>query len=305
MRFNPQLLPLTPPTENNHYMPDGDNKRKSIPKTVRFEVLKRDKFTCQYCGAVAPDVVLHIDHINPVANEGDNDITNLITSCEGCNLGKSDKSLSDDSAVRKAKHQLDKLQERRMQLEMMMEWQRGLRNLAEDSVAELCSYWQELAPGYLVTDNGKTNIKKWTRSFSIPEITNAMDIAAEQYLEYETDDQVTGESWERAFKKISGICRIARESKGDPDIRELYYIRGILRNRLSYFENGQGLQYLKNARSWGVSLDTLRSIAYETKSWTSFKCDVGEAIAGTDAWQDENRASVEQVAPFDDDKTPD
>jgi hypothetical protein len=277
-------------------MADAQNKRKSIPKSIRFDVLKRDKFTCQYCGASAPDVVLHIDHIDPVANDGENDIINLITSCEGCNLGKSDKQLSDDSAVKKAKHQLDDLQERREQLEMMMEWQRGLRNLADNAIAELCSYWQELAPGYLVNDNGKKNIKKWTRAFTIPEITSAMDIAAEQYLEYESGDRVTSESLERAFDKISGICRVNRQAKDEPDIRELYYIRGILRNRLSYFDNGQALQYLKNARSWGVSLDTLRSIAYKTRSWTSFKGDVGEAIEETEAWQQEHTTNVEPDA---------
>jgi hypothetical protein len=271
-------------------MAGSDKIRKGIPKSVRFEVLKRDSFSCQYCGASAPDAVLHIDHIDPVANSGDNHITNLITSCEGCNLGKSDKALSDDSAVKKAKNQLDQLQERREQLEMMMEWQRGLRNLADDAVSQLCSYWEDLAPGYLVNSNGKKNIKKWTRAFSIPEITSAMDIAAEQYLEIKHGSGVTSESWEKAFGKISGICRTNRESKDDPDLRELYYIRGILRNRLSYFDNAQALQYLKNARSWGVDLDTIKSIAYQTRSWTSFKCDIGEAIEETEAWQNEQES---------------
>lgn len=38
-------------------------KRQSISKKLRFEVLKRDSFTCQYCGASAPTIILHIDHI--------------------------------------------------------------------------------------------------------------------------------------------------------------------------------------------------------------------------------------------------
>ena len=55
------------------------NKRKSISKKNRFEVFKRDSFTCQYCGASAPDVLLEVDHIKPVASGGTNDILNLIT----------------------------------------------------------------------------------------------------------------------------------------------------------------------------------------------------------------------------------
>ena len=40
--------------------------RKAISKKLRFEVFKRDSFTCQYCGKSAPDVILHVDHILPV-----------------------------------------------------------------------------------------------------------------------------------------------------------------------------------------------------------------------------------------------
>lgn len=64
--------------------------RQKIGKQLRFEVFKRDGFTCQYCGAKAPDVVLNVDHVNPVAAGGTNDITNLVTSCVSCNLGKGD-----------------------------------------------------------------------------------------------------------------------------------------------------------------------------------------------------------------------
>ena len=69
--------------------------RKPISKRVRFDVFKRDFFTCQYCGATPPMVVLHVDHINPVANGGNNHIDNLITACEPCNLGKGARELSD------------------------------------------------------------------------------------------------------------------------------------------------------------------------------------------------------------------
>lgn len=41
-------------------------KREPLSKGIRFEVFKRDNFTCQYCGAKAPDVILEVDHINPV-----------------------------------------------------------------------------------------------------------------------------------------------------------------------------------------------------------------------------------------------
>ena len=62
--------------------------RKNLSKKLRFEVFKRDQFQCAYCGAHPPSVVLQVDHIHPVVDGGTNDIDNLITSCQPCNLGK-------------------------------------------------------------------------------------------------------------------------------------------------------------------------------------------------------------------------
>ena len=46
---------------------------------------------CQYCGASPRkniNIKLHIDHINPKKNGGNNNKENLITACSDCNLGK-------------------------------------------------------------------------------------------------------------------------------------------------------------------------------------------------------------------------
>lgn len=69
-------------------------KRKSLSKKVRFEVFKRDEFTCQYCGRHPPSVVLECDHITPVAEGGDNDPDNLVTACFDRNRGKGARSLT-------------------------------------------------------------------------------------------------------------------------------------------------------------------------------------------------------------------
>ena len=68
-------------------------KRKAISKGLRFDIFKRDGFTCQYCGSHPPDAVLEIDHIMPVSKGGDNDAMNLVSACGGCNRGKSAKLL--------------------------------------------------------------------------------------------------------------------------------------------------------------------------------------------------------------------
>lgn len=59
---------------------------------LRFQVLKRDNFTCVQCGASpAKDqsVELHVDHIKPWSRGGETIYKNLQTLCLKCNLGKS------------------------------------------------------------------------------------------------------------------------------------------------------------------------------------------------------------------------
>jgi len=60
---------------------------------ARFEVFKRDDFTCRYCGRKTPDVVLEADHIVPVCEGGSDDPINLATSCWECNRGKAGNPL--------------------------------------------------------------------------------------------------------------------------------------------------------------------------------------------------------------------
>ena len=253
--------------------------RKVISKSLRFEVFKRDSFKCQYCGAEARNVLLHIDHIKPVADGGTSELTNLITACQPCNLGKRDVPLAEHTAVNKARVQLEELQERREQLELMMQWREGLRDLNDETVERLAEYWQRLAPGWSVSEHGKRNIKNWLRQFSIAQLTVGMDTAATAYLKFNKDQTVTQESWETAFGKILGICRVNRASESNPDIKQLYYIRGILRKRIpGYFDGAKALQYLKNARSWDVPIEELSEIARSVKNWSGFTAEVGEAV---------------------------
>lgn len=78
----------------------------AVSRRLRFEVLKRDDYTCRYCGANpknTPDIAMEIDHVVAVALGGGDDPTNLVTACQPCNAGKSsvpaDAALVDDVAA--------------------------------------------------------------------------------------------------------------------------------------------------------------------------------------------------------------
>lgn len=63
--------------------------RKGITPTLRFQVLNRDGFSCQYCWLKASEwVQLQVDHKISVKNWWLNNLDNLITACFQCNIWK-------------------------------------------------------------------------------------------------------------------------------------------------------------------------------------------------------------------------
>ena len=60
----------------------------AVTKRTRYEVLRRDNNACRYCGSMAPDVKLTIDHVTPKALGGSDKPDNLVAACVDCNAGK-------------------------------------------------------------------------------------------------------------------------------------------------------------------------------------------------------------------------
>lgn len=56
---------------------------------TRRNILLRDQFTCQYCGA---RIELTIDHIIPKSRGGMDTFENLVACCSRCNRTKGDKT---------------------------------------------------------------------------------------------------------------------------------------------------------------------------------------------------------------------
>ncbi|MCK4352245.1 HNH endonuclease [candidate division WOR-3 bacterium] len=65
-------------------------KRPSLPLTKR-NILKRDNYTCQYCGA--QNVSMTTDHIIPKKLGGEDSWENMVCACVRCNNKKGDSTL--------------------------------------------------------------------------------------------------------------------------------------------------------------------------------------------------------------------
>lgn len=66
-------------------------KRDPIESRLRHEVFKRDNYKCVECGKTKEQTTLHCDHILPVAQGGSDELDNLQTLCQSCNLAKSNR----------------------------------------------------------------------------------------------------------------------------------------------------------------------------------------------------------------------
>lgn len=80
---------------------------RDISARLRNEILERNGFTCQRCGAAAGDpdplnlhrkVRLHIDHIIPLSQGGASERDNLQTVCSACNLGRANVQAPSEDA---------------------------------------------------------------------------------------------------------------------------------------------------------------------------------------------------------------
>ena len=75
-----------------------------------------------------------------------------------------------------------------------------------------------------------------TKKFELQVILDAMQTAVDQYLTF-NQGKPEQDSVEQAWGKVTGICRVRRKEKAKPYSRDLFYIRGILRNRVYVNEN--------------------------------------------------------------------
>lgn len=148
----------------------------AVSKALRFSVLSRDGFTCRYCGAKAPDVPLHVDHVVPVALGGADAPENLVTACAPCNSGKASSNLD---AATVADIRADALHYARLVEEAYAVIKNDIYG-AEDYVEEFLTEWaraglsgDELATDYVAT------LTRW-RSLGVPVevVTNAVRLAA-------------------------------------------------------------------------------------------------------------------------------
>lgn len=190
----------------------------SIGVKTRLEVLKRDRFTCSYCGAHPPDVLLEIDHVIPRAAGGSDDMENLVTACWDCNRGKGDRLLDEGGRPAVSAKTVAQMEERLEQAKAYVELLNQLSNVADVMVDRVTEEWARAFGATVVEEPGgavyhlsgggtwpkEATIRQFLREMELDEIFGAIDTAASRVGDARGNDRY-----------FYAICwRIIRERRG-------------------------------------------------------------------------------------------
>ena len=182
----------------------------TVSKTLRYQVLRRDGFTCRYCGGRAPDVALTVDHVIPSTLGGSDEPTNLITACRDCNSGKS--ATPPDAAI------VEDVDQRAIQ------WAETMAAIAAEETQERAGldWFITTWDGYRYGDkddpqqipmpsNWRSSVETWLRNgLTRADIEHAVDTAMGN----------TKVPVEQVFRYMAGICwRILERRTGEAERR--------------------------------------------------------------------------------------
>lgn len=175
------------------------SERQPISKRLRFDIFKRDEFTCQYCGRKPPAVLLEVDHVISVSEGGGNDDHNLVTSCFDCNRGKGAQSLSITpiDVAEKA----ERLRERQQQVRAYEEMLTEARFFEDAVIDDVIGRYETAFDGWTLKDSARPSIRMFLQRLPPSEVIGAMELAC---------SRVNGD---RAFRYFCGVCW--RKIRGD------------------------------------------------------------------------------------------
>lgn len=168
--------------------------RKTISKRLRFEIFKRDSFTCQYCSSKPPKVPLEIDHIIAVSKGGTNEEENLITACFDCNRGKSNVELS--SLPETVLTKTEKLKLAQLQYREFLKIRKKEKEIKNALINEVEDIYSRFFPDYEFAERFKISVKTFIDKLGIEEVNESMEVACSKLRLNES----------KVLKYFCGIC---------------------------------------------------------------------------------------------------
>lgn len=129
----------------------------AISQRMRFEVLRRDNFTCRYCRST--DNELTVDHVTPVTLGGTDELTNLVAACRHCNAGKSSTVLE---AEKVADVSADALRWAKAMAEAAAE--REGTAVPSDLLGDFYDHWDSFGPANELPDGWQSSVARFAEN---------------------------------------------------------------------------------------------------------------------------------------------
>jgi hypothetical protein len=165
------------------------------------------------------------------------------------------------------KKELDKLNMRKEQLIMMSKWQTELIDIEKqeaEKIIELTNMKYNLT--IQKTDKALNEMIKVIKKYGFQEALESTLIAFGEHQK------------ETTFKNIYGICHTRKIEKENPVLKDLYYIRGIMKNRFPNVVDWQAIQIMEQALKADISITELKEMAKNCYSWTSWKHIINDIL---------------------------
>jgi hypothetical protein len=89
-----------------------------------------------------------------------------------------------------------------------------------------------------------------------------------------------------AFDMMPRVAKVMKASEAKPYLPRLFYVRGILRNRLSYINERALMDLMETAVVNGADIDSMEALAKRVSSWTAFRNALEDFLTKEDG--DEN-----------------
>lgn len=236
-------------------------KRKTLSKKIRFEVFKRDNFTCQYCGKTPPSITLEIDHINPKSRKGNDDINNLVTSCFDCNRGK--KNIPLKTVPSSLRDNIDVLKEKEMQLKEYNSFIQKIEKRLLRNAKKINEIYTNRYPDRELADHFINHtVKIFLKKLPLHEVKEAMSYACSlPYLNKDsTPKYFCGICWNKIKKNEDPLYSTkkrlekywANQARGSGYLKE-----GILEKWLNKHSEEQIKEAMDSARGYWRELEDL------------------------------------------------
>lgn len=181
----------------------------ALSKRLRYEVLRRDNYTCRYCGKSAPEVVITVDHVIPKALGGSDEPSNLCAACRDCNGGKTSSSpdapLVDDVA------------------EDALKWSRAMQTATARMLADLDA-----------RETDREQFRKWWNNWAYGEGDDRRTLPLEGGWEQTVDQLVSAGLPLRVLKDCIDRAMSQRKVRDDQKFR---YMCGVAWKKLTELQN--------------------------------------------------------------------